>query len=100
MFLNVSALECTGCGACLGGGGGVSDSGGLGQGWGIFISSKFMEDAETLTVLERLFKAEGTPAEALRQERAWWVQGLERSPVWLEDKEQGTVEVGRGHAMR
>lgn len=79
---------------------GISDSGVLGQGWGIFISSRFVEDAETLPVLEPLFKAEGTPAEALRQERAWWVQGLEMSPVWLGDKEQGAVDVGTGHAMR
>lgn len=92
------ALSLPGVGG--GWGGAISDSGVLGQGWGIFISSRFVEDAETLPVLEPLFKAEGTPAEALRQERAWWVQGLEMSPVWLGDKEQGAVDVGTGHAMR
>ena len=68
--------------------------------WEICISIKFLEYVDMLLVLEPLFKAERTPAEALRQERAWWAQGLERSPTWLEDKEQGAGEVGGGHAMQ
>ena len=76
------------------------DSRGPGRGWEIYISIKFLEYVDMLLVLEPLFKAEGTPAEALRQERAWWAQGLERSPKWLEDEEQGAGEVGGGHATQ
>ena len=76
------------------------DSRGPGRGWEICISIRFLEYADMLLVLEPLFKAERTLAEALRQERAWWAQGLERSPAWLEDKEQGAGEVGGGHAMQ
>lgn len=53
-----------------------------------------------LLVQEPLFKAKGTDSKALRQQRAWCIQGLERSLAWLQGKEQGTEKGGRGRVMQ
>lgn len=40
-------------------------------------------------------RKKGQIAKATKQERAWWLQRLERNLVWLESKEQGTGLIGR-----